>query len=313
MKPGGNMLSTVNKVVHKAFGFNVMSEVPLPELPNVSEKVNQVDIVIELKDLTDLWNEISEPNRYFSVKENSVIFQVPNTATYYIENGNKILVSPMDGSQEDHIRLYVLGTCMGAILLQRKILPLHGSAIAINGKAYAIVGDSGAGKSTLASAFLNKGYQLLSDDVIPVSLSSDNIPIVTPAYPQQKLWQESLQAFGMEANEYRPIFDRETKFAIPVTSQFSSESLPLAGVFELVKSDNSEIKLNPILNLTRLHTLFYHTYRNFLIARLGLMEWHFQMTASIANQIQVYQIQRPIDRFTANDLASLILDTINKE
>ena len=57
---------------------------------------------------------------------------------------------------------------MGAILMQRKILPLHGSAIAIDGKAYAIVGDSGAGKSTLASAFLKRGYQLLSDDVITV-------------------------------------------------------------------------------------------------------------------------------------------------
>ena len=38
---------------------------------------------------------------------------------------------------------------MGALLMQRKILPLHGSAIAIDGKAYAFVGDSGAGKSTL--------------------------------------------------------------------------------------------------------------------------------------------------------------------
>ena len=41
----------------------------------------------------------------------------------------------------------------------KKNFPLHGSAIAIDGKAYAIVGDSGAGKSTLASAFLKKGYQ----------------------------------------------------------------------------------------------------------------------------------------------------------
>ena len=105
----------------------------------------------------------------------------------------------MNGSNEDEIRLYILGTCMGAILLQRKILPLHGSAIAIDGKAYAIVGDSGAGKSTLASAFLKRGYQLLSDDVIPVTLNHANVPIVTPAYPQQKLWLESLNHFGMES------------------------------------------------------------------------------------------------------------------
>lgn len=308
------MLSTLNKVIYKAFGFNVISAIPLPELPRFSNKAEEIDIVIELSDLTNLWNELAEEqNRHFVVKENIVMFQIPKTATYCIQDGNKIIVSPMNGSDENHVRLYVLGTCMGALLLQRKILPLHGSAIAINGKAYAIVGDSGAGKSTLASAFLNKGYQLLSDDVIPVSLSSNNIPIVTPAYPQQKLWQESLHAFGMETKEYRPIFDREMKFAIPVTSQFASKPHPLAGVFELVKSDTNEIKISPILNLERLHALFYHTYRNFLIARLGLMEWHFHLTASIANQIQVYQIQRPIDRFTANDLTSMILNTINKE
>ena len=65
-------------------------------------------------------------------------------------------------TDEDMIRLYILRDMYGTLLMQRKILPFHGSAIAINGKAYAIVGDSGAGKSTLASAFLKEGYQLLT-------------------------------------------------------------------------------------------------------------------------------------------------------
>ena len=88
---------------------------------------------------------------------------------------------------------------MGAICTQRKNLPLHGSAVVMNGKAYAFVGESGAGKSTLASAFLSKDYRLLSDDVIPVTLSPDHIPYITPAYPQQKLWLESLNELGLES------------------------------------------------------------------------------------------------------------------
>ena len=50
------------------------------------------------------------------------------------------IVSPLKRYDEDVIRLYILGTCMGAILMQRRIFPLHGSAVAINGKAYAFVG-----------------------------------------------------------------------------------------------------------------------------------------------------------------------------
>ncbi len=161
------------------------------------------------------------PNHYFVIKENDCLFKIPHTGLFLIKDGKEIFFTPLKGASDDHIRLYLLGTCMGAILLQRKILPLHGSAVVIDGKAYAIVGDSGAGKSTLASAFLKRGYSLLSDDVIPVSMSEENGPMVTPAYPQQKLWLESLNQFGMESSDYRPLFERETKFAIPVQSQFA--------------------------------------------------------------------------------------------
>lgn len=148
------MVTTLNKIVYKAFGLIMMSDIRLPELPEIIDKQQDViDIVIELADLTELWKEFAEPNRHFVVKENIVLFQISNTAIYLIEEGKRIVVSPLHDADEDHVRLYVLGTCMGALLQQRKVLPLHGSAIAIDGKAYAIVGDSGAGKSTLASAF----------------------------------------------------------------------------------------------------------------------------------------------------------------
>jgi hypothetical protein len=202
---------------------------------------------------------------------------------------------------------------MGSILLQRKILPLHGSAIVINDEAYAIVGNSGAGKSTLASAFLKKGYQLLSDDVIPVTMNEEGLPIVTPAYPQQKLWVESLHEFGMTADCYRPIIDRETKFAIPVKDQFVSYEVPLAGIIELTKTKEDEIMMRPVQNLERFSLLFAHTYRNFFIAPAGLMEWHFKTTALIVNKMKLFQLKRPISRFTAHELTELILSTVRKE
>jgi hypothetical protein len=307
------MQSTLATNIYKGFGLSIYSEIPLPELFMDSVGNNKVDIIVELADLTTLWNELAKPNHFCIIKDQCVLFKVPNVAIFYMENGNKILVSPIEGVRENQVRLYILGSCIGAILLQRRILPLHGSAIAINGKAYAIVGDSGAGKSTLASALLNKGFKLLSDDVIPVSLNDCNVPVVTSAYPQQKLWQESLDAFGINSNNYEPIFDRETKFTIPVQADFSRSSLPLAGIFELVKADCNEIKIEPISTLQVLHTLYYHTYRNFLVDHLGLREWHFQMTSSIVQSIQVYQLIRPVDRFTAHELVTRILTKLNKE
>ncbi|MFC3884759.1 aldolase [Bacillus songklensis] len=307
------MLKAKKKVVYKAFGLSVTSEISLPELPHMGNKVDSIDIEIKIEDLSELWFELSNKKNRFVINENLVMFQIPNIATFSIQEGKRISVLPMKEDEEDMIRLYILGTCMGVILMQRKIFPLHGSAVAINGKAYAIIGDSGVGKSTLASGFLNQGYRLLSDDVIAVSLSHDDyIPFVTPSYPQQKLWEDSLNNFGMKTSHYQSICRRENKYCVPVPSKYFPNPLPLAGVFELVKTENEKVEIHPIEKLERLRTLFCHTYRNFLIPRLGLMDWHFHTSATILNKVDVYQLRRPVSRFSAPQLVSLILNTVNK-
>ena len=265
---GGAMLNTINKLMYTAFGLNVQSEILLPEVSQSIEQRDNVDVEMIIDDVPVIRNEWSYINHYFAMRENEVLFQVPDVANFFMQDGKKIIVTPISNANEDQIRLYLLGTCMGVILLQKKILPLHGSVIAINGKAYAFVGDSGAGKSTLASAFLKQGYQLLTDDVIAVRLNQENIPVVIPSYPQQKLWQESLDQFGVDSNQYRPLFARETKFSVPVESKFYHEALPLAGIFELIKTNNDELEIHSIQGLNRLHTLYYHPYRNFLMSPL---------------------------------------------
>ncbi|NMH75305.1 aldolase [Bacillus sp. RO2] len=302
------------KHLYKAFGFIIKSEYALPELSRAKIDSDTCGISIEVGHLEDKWKSRSQqPNKYFYVEKNLCMFYVPNTAIFLIQHGSKIIVSPFEDAAEDHIRLYLLGTCMGAILMQRRILPLHGSAISINGKAYAIVGDSGAGKSTTASALLKQGYQLISDDVIPVSFNEKNIPMVTPAYPQQKLWQESIDEFGMESSNFRPIIDRETKFAIPVDSQFCNKLLPLAGVFELMKTEDESLQFSSVTGLERFHLLFQHTYRNFFIPRAGLMDWHFQTSAKMVNKMSFYRIQRPTSHFTANEITDFILTSMERK
>ena len=290
---GGAMLNTINKLMYTAFGLNVKSEILLPEVIQSIEQRGSVDVEIIIDDVPLIRNEWSYINYYFAMKENEVLFQVPDVAKFFYARWEDDHCYSYIDANEDQIRLYLLGTCMGVILLQKKILPLHGSVIAIDGKAYAVVGDSGAGKSTLASAFLKQGYQLLTDDVIAVRLNKENIPVVIPSYPQQKLWQQSLDQFGVDSNQYRPLFARETKFSVPVESKFYHEILPLAGIFELIKTNDDELEIHSIQGLNRLHTLYYHTYRNFLIEPFGLMEWHFNTTTSMINKMEPYEIRRP--------------------
>jgi hypothetical protein len=307
---------TVTKTItaYSAFGLAIKSELALPELTKVSDIGERIDLEIIID--SSLKESVQLEPYDFVMDGRSVSVFMPDAAVFRIEGGNKITISPIVGADEDLIRLYVLGTCIGAVLLQRGIYPLHGSAIAINGKAYAFVGHSGAGKSTLASALISCGYSLLSDDVIAVSLfASEQAPLVIPAYPQQKLWQQSLDAFGVNNDELRAIYGREDKYCIPVEENFCETSMPLGGVFELVKSesDTAEVGIFSIPKLERLDILFQHTYRQFLVQKMDLTRWHFTQSASLAAKLPVYRLERPTTGFTAPQLTQLILKTISAE
>lgn len=305
------IIHTIKQTIYQAFGLRVASELSLPEVLQAAEQEGEADVEITMGDLSVDWGEFGDPDDFYAYPDSQFLFYVPDIAIFSIREGKQIIVSPIAGADEQSIRLYLLGTCMGAILIQRRILPLHGSAVVIHGKAYAFVGDSGAGKSTLAAAFIKRGYPLLSDDVIAVQFAeNDNNPIVIPAYPQQKLWQQSIDQLGMEGKLYHPLY--ESKFAVPVSSQFCADPVPLAGVFELMKTEGEEVEIGRYQGLERLPILSYHTYRNFLIPQMGGAQWHFSTIARIGNHVNMYKLQRPSVGFTVHDLVSQVLHTVNE-
>ncbi|RKD23184.1 aldolase [Ammoniphilus oxalaticus] len=307
------MPDTITKVVYKAFGLSIESDIPLPELPQAEDYSNLIDIQIRMDDSFDTYPKLIEDSGGMVIKEDELIFYFEKSGTFRIQEGTKITVSPIPDYDPEMLRLWILGTCMGALLMQRRILPLHGSAIVIEGKAYAVIGDSGAGKSTLATAFMNRGFHLLTDDVIAVSLTEEGIPMVSPSYPQQKLWQESLDQFEMDNDQLSSIYGRLDKYCVPVRSQYFTESVPLGGIFELSKTEDSAVALSPIPKLGQFDTLFRHTYRNFLIPGKGLIDWHFKTSAKIMSFVEMYRLQRPLTGFSANELVSTILNTIGRE
>ncbi|MCK1993393.1 aldolase [Peribacillus muralis] len=302
------MLSTDKTYAYTSFGLTVASDIPLPELEKATGQ--EADVTIRRQDLSNEWGETDPLDRKgFIVDKNRVMFEVPELAVFLIEEGKTITVSFYEAGNENKVRLYLLGSCMGIVLMQRKILTLHGSAIAIDGKAYVFIGESGAGKSTLASSFMNKGYTLLSDDLIALSLK-EGAPWVTPSYPQQKLWLESIHAFEMKETDYEPLFDRITKFSIPVQADFQNTPLPLGGIFELACEDIGAIQLQPIKKLDRLQVLHKHTYRRSIMERMGMMAWHFTYCAECLQSVSIHRIIRPTSAFTAHDLVDAITHVI---
>ncbi|WP_379164155.1 aldolase [Paenibacillus sp. sgz5001063] len=306
------MASTAQGVAYKAFGLQINSEISLPELPFTSEPGMMGNVSVIQEDLNERWEVIPKITPSLGVSGHEVMFEAKGTAIFAIQNGNTITVSPAPGADPDCIRLFILGSCMGILLMQKQILPLHGSALVIEGKAYAFVGRSGAGKSTLASYLMDQGCPLISDDVIPVMVQN-GYPLAVPGYPQQKLWQQSLDYLGMNSSLYRPLFERETKYAVPVHDRFYSEPLQLAGLFELSAAPEAPVSLQVINGMERFHTLYNHTYQKAIVDRIGIREWHFGMLASFVGRLPMYRMTRPEQGFSAPQQTALILEALQQQ
>ncbi|MFD1952803.1 aldolase [Paenibacillus thailandensis] len=276
----------------------------------------EVDVFIELdyEGASPLLKHMDSYSTLF--EEGTFHFYIPDTAVYSISNGKRITVHPFKNADESKIRLYLLGTCMGVLLVQRGMLPLHGSAVVIRDRAYAIVGESGAGKSTLAATFAQSGYEIVTDDVIAVRFTEgvDSVPLVYPSYPQQKLWNESLEYLGLAASGYESIYDRVDKYAVPLSTGFYRKPLPLGGVFELIKSEEgTATAIKPFTQMESLHKLRMHTYRNYLLYSMKLHQWHFQTAAALASRLPVYQLSRPPQGFSGYELVDCMLRVIHSK
>ena len=81
---------------------------------------------------------------------------------------------------------------MGALLHQRGLLAIHGSAVRNDKNTCIITGKSGVGKSSLAAGLLELGYTLVADDISVIGNLENGGFFVHPGIPSLKLWKDVL-------------------------------------------------------------------------------------------------------------------------
>ena len=293
---------------YKVFGLNVDSDILLPELLTAFDNCNQLEVSIRLgKVPTSIINPIKK-NEIYQVARNHFLLQVTGVGRYYVTNGNSILVEPAEQAEERFVRLFLLGTVFSTLLMQRGIIPIHGSAVVIDGCCVIFTGESGAGKSTLLAAFRERGYQFLTDDVAAVTVDADGVAWVQPAYPQQKLWRDSAEVMGVDIASLKPvciISDRD-KFAVPAHKGFWKSPVPLVAVYELNIERCQDVTLRPLSGMDKLTMLMSHTYRLWLIDGLGQQVAHFKHCAAVARQVAVSRLIRPEGVFCVDEQVRLV-------
>jgi hypothetical protein len=283
-----------------AYGLRIHAEIVCPELPSPPESAGDPDVTIRLLPPVESVSESLE-NRCFEVRPGVFQLAVPGVGQYLVEEGNRISVEPVAGASPEAVRLFVLGSSMGALLYQRGLFPLHGSAVETPWGAMIFVGAQGVGKSTLAACFHRKGYRLLSDDVCAVKSTAEGFEVL-PALAQFRLCADAFERLGSPQGAR---FDVD-KFVVPMGKGYCPEPMPLRAIHILAYHESDIPEFKVLRGFDRVQRLVENLYRPHYLKGQSTQSDLMRMAGMIAKQTTMAEVFRRRDPEALDELVDVL-------
>lgn len=223
---------------HSVYGLTLASTLPFPEL---LAGEGRVDVTIDVGWVENAASCEHSPILCADVSPNQAHLTWGGVGDLLIEDGQRITVVPGPETDEDALRLFVLGAGLGVLLHQRGLLVLHASAVAIDDRVVGFIGAKGWGKSTTVAALHQRGHALISDELLVVRFDDLGQPRVIPGSPQIKLWEDALIGTGRYADSTVRVRSGVNKFSVNAASIASSE-LPFHSLYLLDAGEELSIQ-----------------------------------------------------------------------
>lgn len=300
---------------YRIFNKKIESEYELTAM-QVIEKDEDIDIrihagKIEQSHVVQEEKEDKNPYRcYYTYQENWAHIHFPIHGDFVIQNGNEISYQLREGYQREYVEQVLLCYCLTILLLQRKEVLIHGSAIDWNGKTLIISGDSGAGKSTLTEQLLGTERKFLSDDIVDVTLGEE--VLIQPSFPLRKLCEDAALTMKYDLDKLWKIPDPErTKYAIRQEERYQENALGLGAMVIIKIGQKEQVKIHEITGAEKIKYLSQNLFRQDVYAFIGLQQRTFMQCVKIANSMPIYVIERPEGKMTVKEQAQLVEQVLN--
>lgn len=306
------------RYTYSAYNLIIQSELPLPELTpvpasNGGQRLDTQGVVqIRQGNVPETLANPTGQGVLYQAGSNQFLLKLDHIARYLVQNGNEIIIQPASDALASDIRVFLLGSCFGALLHQRELLVLHASGIQTDRGAVLFCGPSGIGKSTLLGELLNRGYAMVVDDVCAVTVDEAGNPMVLPAYPRTRLWADAAKQLAVETaglERTRPTLE---KYERHLPDRFGDQPTPLRHIYQLTTTNQAELRLEPLPRIQTFNTVLHNTYRYGFLDGLALRRPHFQLVSAVAGQVGVTRVVRPSGGFKLHALADAIVDDLAK-
>jgi hypothetical protein len=218
-----------------------------------------------------------------------------------VVQGSSVIIEPMTDDM-DRLRVFVIAGAMSAILHQRGYAVIHGNAVVMNDQAYIFSGPSGIGKSTLAATFHQRGFGLLADDIVAIRFDEEGIPWALPSFPHVKLWEDAIESLELSEEERIPLFDRITKFVVPMSQAFYPKPCRVMAYYSLHKTQGRSLYLEPLKGAAAFSEIQLNVFRDYYLGLMGKLKQHFELGMALAKKIKTYRLYRPEEGFYTHQI-----------
>lgn len=282
--------------VYSAYTLRMHSEIECPELPLHPEQSGDPDVIVRLLPPVPSVTE-SLGNGYYEVSEGIFRMSVAGVAHYLVESGNCITIEPQSGASPEEVRLFLLGSSMGALLYQRGLFPLHGSAVETQWGSMIFVGAQGIGKSTLAAEFHRQGYRLLSDDVCALSPTAEGLDVL-PALSHFRLCADAYERIGNPRDAHFNV----DKYVVPMGEGRCSYPVPLKAIHILADQADGDPRFEIIRGFDRVKYLLENLYRPHYLKGQKTQFDLMKLAGEIAQKATIASVTRRRDPETIGEL-----------
>ena len=291
--------------------LKVLSDIELPELLPWSG-VCQVPVEVFFR-VGEIPHVLAKPqrcgNRSQVVGESRYLLTLDDQVRVLVENGREVIIEPACGADPTDTRAVLMGPVQAILWHQRGLLPLHASAISVDGRAVALAGPSGVGKSTLAAAFSRKNHAVLTDDICIVDTSDG--ATVLPSTPRLRLWREALDHFGISSAALPRALSRSEKYLIEGHSVAGGQQ-QLAAVILLSRGAGREITMRHLRGWRSFTALQSVVHMVTAARSLGLEKAMFSALATFfAAGVTVWDLSIPEDLGCLDQVAEKVVSTLH--
>lgn len=244
----------------------------------------------------------------WQMNQSEFAMQVEGVAEFYARDGSYVEYAPADGAGDNEVELYLNGSIYGAILHQRKILPIHGSSFRYKGAAVMICGDAGAGKSSLTASFCLIGAEFLTDDVTPVVFRG-GLPLIWSVSDRIKLWDDTLEQFDIHKIGLSRVYPKVDKYYLSMRGG-DGGIYRLDRIFILQHSEEREVIFQELTGTHKFAAVRSEIYRpEYLLGMPENVPVYFSQTVDICKHVRVFEVNRPAN-IMVSELQKVILDKL---